>query len=61
MAKLSLHELSAQGLEVKVINVIVGLVVIEGREVMGSTAKVGGSSPDPVIEVPDGVNLLKSA
>jgi hypothetical protein len=27
---------------------------------MGSTAKVGGSSPDPVIEVPDGVNLLKA-
>ena len=60
MAKLSVHELSAHGVEAEVVNEIVGSVVIEGCEVMGSAARVGGSSPDPVIEVPDGVNLLKA-
>jgi hypothetical protein len=52
IAKLSVHELSAHRIEAEVVHKIVGSVVIEGSEVMGSAPKVCGSSPDPVIEVP---------
>src|SRR6185437_13337607 len=58
--KLSLHKLGAHRIEAKAVNKVVGSFVIQGREVMGSTAEVGCSRPDPVIEIPDGVNSLRA-